>query len=214
MSEIVAGDFSLSQPCYLAATPAGAFYAVQGATKDNICRYLLFLLSQEKTPLFAEQHLNYLHDDKETAMQMLFRMQQLGYIQALSEPTTAIHGALEDVLPELLEKLSSSGKVILSDEQGFYLALSGFVHENAEELSALSAGLHEIYQRHKALLQNNLGVKTSALGLVDVAGTNDIGFWPLFFARTRFSLVIADVPRFNSKEFAQIINYLAIRYSD
>jgi hypothetical protein len=213
MTVLAASEFNLSLPCYLAPTPAGAFYAVQGGVKDNVGRYLLFLLAQDETPLFNEQHLQHLHEDNDTALQILYRLQQLGYIQALEQPEQAAQGALEDVLPKYLDKLSSTGKVILSDEQGFYLAMSGFVHENAEELSALSAGLHEIYQRHKALLQNNLGVKTSALGLIDVAGNSEVGFWPLFFARTRFSLIIADVPRFNSKEFVQIINYLAIRYS-
>lgn len=213
MSKIVVGEFSLPQESYLAVTPAGAFYAVQSASKDAIAKYLMFLLSHESTPLFELKHLDYLHEDNETAMKVLFRLQKLGYIQSLEQAKMAAQGALENVLPDLLAKLSHNGKVVLADEQGFYLAMSGFVHENAEELSALSAGLYEIYQRHSALLGNNLGIKSSALGLVDAAGNSDVGFWPLLFGRTRFSLIIDGVPRFNTEEFAQIVNYLAIRYS-
>lgn len=213
MSLIDTASFSFDTPCYFAATPAGAFFATQSEQSDGAANFLLHLLSEKSTPLFNEKHLALLHSDKETAVQMLYRLQSMGYIQTLEQATTAKDGPLEEVLPPLLAALSSSGKAILADEQGFYLAVHGFVHENAEEISALSASLQETYQRHKGLLKNNLGVHSAAFGLIDAAGNNDIGFWPLFFARTRFSLIIADLPRFNCQEYLQIINYLAIRYS-
>lgn len=214
MTMIQIGDMRLDSSSYIAATPAGAFYAVQSATKDAACQYLLFLLAQKQTPQFEKQHLAYLHNDEESAMQMLYRMQQLGYVQALEQAEEAGQGPLEDVLPKLLAKLSKEGKALLADEQGLYLAMSGYAHESAEELSALSAGLHEVHERHKALLHNNLGVKSAALGIVDAAGNSEIGFWPLYFSRTRFSIVIEGMPRFNTQEFTRIINYLAIRYSN
>lgn len=208
------GRIRLELPNYLAPTPAGAFYAVQAQLKDAASQYLLFLLAQETTPLFEKSHLAMLNAaSDEDAMQLLYRMQQLGYIQALDTPMEIEQGPLADILPRLLTKLSHQGKVVLADEQGFYLAMSGFTHETGEELSALSAGLHEVYQRHRALLSNNMGIKGAALGLLDVAGNSEIGFWPLYFSRTRFSLIISGMPRFNCAEFTQIINYLAIRYS-
>lgn len=213
MSLFKAGSISLPLPCCLSPTPAGAFYAVQSATDEPVRRYLLFLLSQTQTPFFAEEHLRYLHENNETAMQILFRMQELGYIQSLQQPQHAQQGQLEDILPPLLASVADSSKVILADEQGFYLSMSGFVHENAEELSALSAGLHEVYARYQALLCNNVGVRASAFALVDAAGNSEIGFWPLFFPRTRFSLIMAGMPRFNCRDFTRIVNCLAIRYS-
>lgn len=213
MSQLALGPISFNTPCYFSPTPAGAYFAAQSDQQDGSARYLLQLLSEKNTPLFTEEHLTLLHQDKETAAQMLHRLQTMGYIQTLEQPIAADEGPLEEVLPPLLASLSSSGKAILADEQGFYLAMHGFVHENAEEISALSASLQETYQRHKGLLKNNLGVNSSAFGLIDAAGNNEIGFWPLFFARTRFSLIIADLPRFNCQEYVRIINYLAIRYS-
>lgn len=212
MTELRIADYSLDLPCYLLPTPAGAYYATQTINKDNICQYLLFMLSQDVSPLFMQSHLSYLHHDEDVAMQMLYRLQQLGYVQALEYPIQAEQGPLEEVLPHLLKRLSSTGKAILADEQGFYLAAYGFAHESAEQLSALSANLYEVYQRHSRLLQNNIGVKSAAFGLTDVAGSSAIGFWPLFFKQTRFSLIVADVPFLNNKEFFKIINYLAIRY--
>ncbi|SRR5690554_1537128 len=211
---VTIGDMSLNASSYIDATPAGAFYAVQSADKDGPCKYLLFLLAQKQTPLFEQKHLSYLHSDEQSAMQILYRMQQLGYIQLLDQAEEADQGPLEDVLPGLLAKLSQQGKALLADEQGLYLAMSGYAHESAEELSALSAGLHEVHERHQALLRNNIGIKSAAFGVVDAAGNSEIGFWPLYFSRTRFSLVIEGLPRFNSQEFTRIINYLAIRYSN
>lgn len=213
MRKVDIASISFNTPCYFAPTPAGAFFATQSEQADGVRQYLLHLLSAKTTPLFNEQHLSLLHKDEEAAMQILHRLQSMGYIQTLEQPFEAADGPLEEVLPPLLAALSSSGKAILADEQGFYLAMHGFVHENAEEVSALSASLQETYQRHKGLLRNNLGVNSSAFGLIDAAGNNEIGFWPLFFARTRFSLIIANLPRFNCQEYVRIINYLAIRYS-
>lgn len=214
MTDFSVGNTYQLELGFVAATPAGAFYAVQSAHKDGVCQYLLFLLAQNQTPLFERKHLRYLHDNEESAMQILYRMQQLGYIQVLEQAAEADQGPLENVLPSLLAKLSGQGKALLADEQGFYLAMSGYAHESAEELSALSAGLHEVHERHKALLHNNIGVKSTAFGIVDAAGNSEIGFWPLYFSRTRFSLIIEGLPRFNSLEFTRTINYLAIRYSN
>lgn len=213
MSRVEIAAINFDTPCYFAPTPAGAFFATQAEQNDGATNYLLHLLGKKSTPLFDESHLALLHADKETAIHMLHRLQSMGYIQTLEQPMQASDGPLEDILPSLLAALSSTGKAILADEQGFYLAMHGFVHENAEEVSALSASLLSTYQRHKGLLKNNLGVNSTAFGLIDAAGNNEIGFWPLFFSRTRFSLIIADLPRFNCQEYTQIINYLAIRYS-
>lgn len=174
----------------------------------------MYLLSKKRTPLFDKKDLYLLHKDEKVAVQMLYRLQSMGFIETIEEPVDVIEGPLEEVLPSLLAALSSSNKAILADEQGFYLAMHGFVHETAEEVSALSASLYENYQRHKGLLKNNLSLGCSAFGIIDPAGNSEIGFWPLFFSRTRFSLIISDLPRFNCAEFTQIINYLAVRYNN
>lgn len=214
MSRILIGGIEMPSPCCIAATPAGAFYAVQSQANDPVRRYLLFLLSQPVTPWFTAEHLSYLHQDKDTAGQMLYRMQELGYVQVLNEPSKAEQGPLEEILPPLLSAVCDSGKSILADDQGFYIAMSGFAHESAEELSALSGSLYAVYERHQKLLHNNIGVRASALGVVDAAGNSDIGFWPLFYPRTRFSLILAGMPRFNCTEFTRMISCLAIRYSN
>jgi hypothetical protein len=110
--------------------------------------------------------------------------------------------------------MSESGKVLLADMQGFYLASHGFPHEVAEELSGLSAELATVHSRRSGVLMNNLGVANHSWGIIDVFGNSQIGFWPLFIGKNRFVLVISGVPHFNQPEFVDLIWALSIRYAE
>lgn len=195
-------------------TPAGAYYAVQSPDSDPVRKYLLFLLSQTATSLFDESQLQLIDNDADVALRILFHMQEMGYLQAMHEPVENLKGQLEEILPPLLARVADSGKAILADEQGFYLSLCGFPHEAAEELSALSASLYAVQDRHRKLLHNNLGFKSSAWGIIDAAGNSEIGFWPLYFPRNRFTLILSGMPQFNCQEFTTIISCLAMRYNN
>ena len=117
------------------------------------------------------------------------------------------------MLPTLLSVLSGSNKALLADQQGFYLATYGFSHESAEELSALSADVASLYQRHSGLLKNNLGIDSSAWSIVDASGDSHMGCWPIFIGNQRFSLVLSGVPQMNQSAFTNLVWMLSKRYS-
>jgi len=122
-------------------------------------------------------------------------------------------GALEELLPPLLTNISETEKVLLADDQGFYLACLGFPHEVAEELSALSAEIATVHERRAGLLMNNMGLGSHAWAIVDAFGNSQTGFWPVFIGKTRFVIVISGVPHFNQPDFVKLIWALSIRYA-
>jgi len=200
---------------YLLPTSAGALYALQSLSADSVAQYLRFLLSQKVTPLFNRTELkNKLSDDSKIAEEAISRMQQKKLLRTLSMPVTTPDDSLEDILPRLLSRIVASGEAILSDEQGFYLSRSGFTHEAAEELSALGANLQATNNRYHKLLDNNLGIKSTAWAIIDPAGKSEISFWPLCFPRDRFTLILSGTPQLSAIEFTILVSCLAIRYND
>lgn len=193
---------------------AGAYYSASGNSLNPPRRFLRSLLANDTTPPLNTHSLTQLTgmEHEEPAFDLLKRVQDLGWIQGLERPRKSPQGALEEVLPGLLAPLSGKGKVMLADPQGFYLASQGFPHETAEELSALSADLASLHERHQGLLSNNLSLDSSAWALVDAAGNSQIGCWPLYVGKQRFALVIAGGPCFNQTPLVDLIWVLNQRY--
>ena len=207
-------NYQLVDDMYLSATPAGAYYCVSGDS-DTPSRNLLRVLMQKTVS--PELNISVLQswtglDNNEEALALLYRMQSLSWLEGQDHQQSVPEGSLEEVLPDLLVGLSDSGKVLLADEQGFYLCSQGFPHETAEELSALSADFSSLYQRHQGLLKNNLNIETSAWAMVDAAGNGQIGFWPLWVGKHRFVLVIKGAPLLNQAALMKLIWILSIRY--
>jgi len=223
-SEIWCGDkismtstenYQLSDNVNVLPTPAGAYFCVSDDSDVPARRVLQALLKQPTSiSLSADQLKIWSGLDDDEALALLYRMQTLGWLQGAEHQQTAPSGSFEDVLPEILSGLSDSGKVLLADEQGFYLSSQGFPHETAEELSALSADLFSLYGRHQGLLKNNLGLETSAWAVVDAAGNGQVGFWPLWVGKHRFVLVIKGVPLLNQVALMKLIWVLSIRYGE
>ncbi|MFO1414952.1 MAG: hypothetical protein U1F10_13780 [Burkholderiales bacterium] len=199
---------------YLAATPAGAYLATQQPDDEPARRLLLALLAAESTPLLTPPALAaWCGLDDEAAGELFARLTKMALVESFASPRAPLPGALEKLLPGLLADVSGSGRALLADSQGFYLATAGFPHEAAEELSALSADLASLHDRHARLLRNNLALASSSWALVDAAGNSRIGFWPLFVGRQRFTLVIAGLPRLNHPAFVELVAALARRYA-
>lgn len=206
--------FNLIEGLFLYPTPAGAYYVISGTENDITRRFLTQLLQQEQTPELTIGQLQQLMnlDDEEKALEQLLHCQKLGWVQGVDSIIHSPQGALEEILPDLLGKISDNGKVLLADEQGFYLVCNGFPHEVAEELSALSAELATVHQRRSGLLMNNMGIRSHAWAIVDAFGHSQIGCWPLFIGNQRFVLAISGVPHFNQPEFVTLVWALVIRY--
>ncbi len=207
-------EYQLADNLYIAATPAGAYYAVSGPEDDPSRQLLRALLRLEATPPLS---LNGLQewtgsDDGNESLELLYHAQTLGWLEGVDQQRTAPTGALEDIVPDLLPALSGSGKALLADDQGFYVSSQGFAHETAEELSALSADIASLHDRHRGLLRNNLGLGTGAWALIDAAGNSQVGFWPLFVGDQRFVLAVGGMPHLNQSALTSLVWVLSTRY--
>jgi hypothetical protein len=205
--------FELNKDLYINVTPRGAYYAIQDSASDATRNILTKLLQEDETPPLtievAEEITGLTGED---AFNFLDRIQSLGLISGQKEIETAPENNIEDILPELLGSLSDSEKVLLAEHSGLYLGASGFPHEAAEELAAISANLSEVYQRHKRLLQGNLRFNQHAWGLIDAAGNSEVGFWPLYVGYNQFTLVVHGMPQLNRPGFKHLIWSLMKRY--
>jgi len=205
--------FSLNDGLFISVTPRGIYYTTQDNTEDATRSILLKLLQYDETPSLSAATLSKLSSMKsEDTLNLLHNMQKLKLIAGHDKAESIPTGTLEDLLSELLQKLSESGKVLLAEKSGLYLGASGFPHEAAEELAAISASLSEVYQRHKGLLQGNLGFSQHAWGLIDAAGNSEVGFWPLYVGENQFTLVIDGTPQLNNPAFKQLVWLLVKRY--
>jgi hypothetical protein len=208
--------FTLVDGLFLYPTPVGAYYAVSSTEGNKPRKFLKRLLQQSETPVLNHQTLTGLMDEsnEEKALELLHHCQKLGWVQGVDSKIQSPQGRLEDTLPELLINITESKKVLLADNQGFYLACSGFPHEVAEELSALSAEIATVHERRSGLLMNNLGLGSHAWAVVDPFGSSQTGFWPIFIGKTRFVITISGVPHFNQADFVTLIWALSIRYAN
>jgi len=208
-------DAKLAEDLYIYLTPAGCYYAVSAAEEDSVRKFLRSLLTNIKTPKLNMPNLQALmgNDEPEKCIALLERCQNLGWVQGLKEERAAPTGALEDILPELLSKISEEGKVLLADDQGFYLACNGYAHEVAEEISALSAEISVVHERRAGLLMKNLSLNSHAWAVINASGNSQLGFWPLFIGGTRFVVAISGIPHFYKPEFISLIWLLSVRYA-
>lgn len=207
--------YTLTDGVFLYPTPVGSYYAVSSAKEDKSRKFLKQLLKQTETPILTLDTLKDLmsEDDEEKALALLHHCQKIGWVQGIDKQIKAPEGVLEDILPQLLSQVTELGKVLLADDQGFYLACNGFPHEVAEELSALGAEIAGVHQRRSGLLMNNLGVGSQAWAIVDAFGCSQIGFWPVFIGDTRFVIAISGIPHFNHADFVTLVWALSIRYA-
>jgi hypothetical protein len=206
-------DAQIAEGRFLYPTPAGAWYAVQGSQSDPARSLLQQLLISDATPaLDAEWLAGSTGLPAHEALDLLRRLQSLDLVQALAESRNAPAGALDEMLAEGLASLSEGGRAALADSQGLYVSSSGFSHEAAEELAALSAELAALGERHRGLLNANLGLSASGWGLVGAAGYSEVGFWPVYLGQQRFALIAQGQPQFNQPALIQLLWALGRRY--
>jgi len=209
-------NFEIESESYVIPTPGGVFYATSSPKKDAARSVIFKLLSNESSHRLTLNSLNEITgiENEQDALELIYRMQNLDWLQKESTVRKAPEGILVELLPTLLPSLSGSQKALLADPQGFYLATHGFSHETAEELSALSADLASLSERHSGLLYNNIGLNSSAWAIVDGSANGKLGFWPLYIGNNRFVLVLSGMPQLNQANLVNLIWALNKRYSD
>lgn len=209
-------SYRLAEGVYLLPTPGGAYFACSDPV-DSPARTLLFnLMRMDQSPMVTTDLVRswVAAGSEQDVIELIYRMQSVAWIQGDSQRRHPPRGALEQVLPGLLGKLSSAGKALLADGSGFYVSTYGYTHETAEELSALSADLASLYERHRRLLRNNMSIPSAAWAVVDAAGNSQVGFWPLYVGAERFVLVIGGMPHLNQPAFTDLVWVLAKRYAE
>lgn len=208
-------EYTLISDAYAAVTQAGAYHAATGNSTEAAHQTLTALLRMPQTPLLTPALLQTLCPEQaETdALDLLFRMQEIGWITAKDTSETAPELNMERDIPQLLAKLSGEGRALLAEAQGFYLAGSGFPHEAVEDLSALAAEIAAIHRQRRPLIGNNLRSYATGWSAVDAAGNSQIGFWPLQVEQQTFVLVVAGQPSFHQLAFTELVWWLVRRYS-
>lgn len=211
----MAEKLSLKSSLYAEATPAGAFFAVASPVADGARKLLSHILKEGAHVLLTENRLlKWAETDSlEQALQILYRLQRLEFVQGVSAPRKLPEGNLESMLPSLLAKLSDTGRALLADGDGLYLATAGFHHEAAEEIAALAGDVLALTDRHALLLQRNLNIRSSAWAISDAAGRSELGFYPVYVGQQTFMLILGGTPQLQSEDFAILIEALSRRYT-
>lgn len=208
-------NLSLKKGLFLEPTPAGAYYATCSTNDEPARRLLLGIMSESTLPVSEVSRFTLWSGLSEAdSLELVKRLQELGWLCGNDTPLSAPIGPLEEILPGLLAKVSIEGRALLADDQGFYLSTHGIPHEAAEAISAVSADLSSLYDRHQRLLTNNLGLSQQAWALTDAAGNSQLGFWPLYIGNQRFVLMIQGRPTINQPAFRDLVWVLALRYSE
>ena len=101
---------------------------------------------------------------------------------------------------------------MLADWNGLSLSRCGINEETADMLSALSADLIAVQNRHAERLEAHFGLGSQGWAAVDAYGSSRIGAWPLFVGEQRFMLILMGEPRLNQAEFITLIWVLINRY--
>lgn len=200
---------------YLQITSAGAYYATIGSEPDDARALLLQLLSTEMAFPYSEELIQELTDlDFDAAQELFGKLVDKGFICLSEKPPSISDDVVEKLLPRVLPVLSTNGKTVLADDQGFCLGQSGYDPVHAEALAALAADLASLHDRHRPLLNRELSISGESWGMLDPIGQSQVGFWVLHMGTLKFMLIVDDMPRFNREEFVELLSLLARRYLD
>ncbi len=202
-------------PAFLLPTPAGAYFAVADNADHPLRRFVRRLLACSASPRLEQATLQSLCNGIEDgdADRFVREAEDLGWVQYMANEVTAPTVPIANLTGLLVKVFSGNGKCLLADGQGFCVARHGFDHRLSEELSALSADLATLHQRHLGVLNHALDLPGSAWALTNAAGHSQLGFWPLYIADQRFVLTIQGVPFFNRPQLVELIWALYQRYA-
>lgn len=152
--------------------------------------------------------------DIDTALNLLYRLQKLEFLYGDENGHSDGINLSDEQLPLLMEQLSGSGKALLVDRNGLYLANANFHHESEEELGLLAAEVAQMEKKYRLLIRNNLYINNNAWGVCDPSGQSELTFFPLYIGSTKFILVIAGIPDLSKEAFVTLVRILYRRYSN
>ncbi len=144
-------------------------------------------------------------ESSQSAVELVARMETLGWLWGLEAPAHCPSEPLEPLLPGLLPSLSSLRQALLADRHGLQIGCAGFDESQVQGLAAVSADAVALALRCRRLLGGLEQVGPGAWGMIDAAGHSQIGVWPLFLGSEWFALVLGGRPRFNHPDFLRLV---------
>jgi len=189
----------MSSDGFARVTPSGCYSATRSPAGVDAVEVLTELLSSPQSlPWHAA-----LHDP----------LARIGLVERIDHADSVVSQSLETFLPKVLVALSDHGRVVLSESrQGLFLDSAGLSRDHAERLAVIGSTLYVALHRDPLLCEGQLGVASSAIGIVDPIAQADVGFWPLHIGRYVFMLAVFGIPRFDTDDFRQLVWLLQQRY--
>jgi hypothetical protein len=205
----------LNSNLYAVPTPAGAFFATADSQMNPDRQFFFNLLKENHSKKIDKETLIHWSEKEkiEDAAKIIFHFQQLDYVRgSFTQPVGIPSERLDTLLPNLIAPLSLENKALLVDENGLYIASSGYPHEVAEELAAVAIDLNQLYLRHKQLLHGNLHLPGESFALVGPDGKSQLGFWPIYIGKQLFFIIVEGIPQLDQPAFVTLVKLLADRY--
>ena len=205
-------EYQLTQDVHIIPTPLGAYCAASNSQPDAARSLILGIMASETTQKVSVETLRQ-YVGNANPLQLLYWMEKSKWIAGRAESETLAAQHIETDVPFLLSQLSSDGKALLADHQGFHLVNAGFTQNVAEELAIFAAGISAIQDRHSELIRSKLRLGSMAMAVIDSGGNSELGFWPLYVGKQHFMLVISGIPRFDQQAYLHLIWALCRKYN-
>jgi len=201
-------------PAYLVPTPAGACYTLISREPDPRRLVMSALLrggSSRPMPLALLADIANLPDRKALGA-VLFQLQRDNWLSGDVEPLTVAREPLGEVVPPLLEALSSRGQGVLADDNGFCYAFSGYSRDDADRLAAFSTGLFPLWRLYHELPDDTAGADPTAWALISGQGDARYTIFPLFVGEHVLHLTLAGTLNLESPALIKLAALLLRRY--
>jgi hypothetical protein len=198
---------------YLRPTPLGAFRVATGIEPGPEADFVRALLRMPQSPAVTGAVIAELAGtDLASATLLLDQLQGTGWVEGSTRPFEPPATSLDEALPLLLPGLSSVGRALLADEQGFCLTGVGFDPDLASALSAFCADVVSTVERHSEVVAKAIGSESAATYLMGPYADEELSLWPLRIGAQRFVLLVAGLADLDRPELTGLVACLSIRY--
>lgn len=199
---------------YLVPTDNGARYTVAEAHLNPL-RALLYGIIQSAgiTTNDLEQFIDdQLFGSRKAVAAALYKLQGLGLIYTQESPVVLPQAAAIESLEHFLGQISSEGKALLADRNGFVMASHGFKNEAARELAAVGTDMTPMGARISGEMEQDVNAEQEIWELTINRKGDKITFMRLFIGSLPFLVAIGGQLNTKPNVFLQLMAILINRY--